>query len=178
MGKALKICCLGSSNQPALAGRMPGKRRVRGFTAVELMVTVAIVIITVAMAIPLIQNANKTLRLRSSVASLTGVMQQARYQAISHGFQYQLILNKAASTYQLQSNACINPAPACWANVGGAVPLSGSSAAATISADTTLLFSPSGLVQATTGAQTFTLTYSGSAEVFTVTNYGKITVAP
>ena len=178
MGKALKISSLGQANQPLLAARMPGNRRVRGFTVVELMVTVAIVIITVAMAIPLVQNATRTFRLRSAVASLTGAIQQARYQAISHGFQYQLILDSAASTYQLQSNACVNPAPACWANVGGAVPLSGSSVNATINANTTLLFSPSGLVQATTGAQTFTLTYSGSPEVFTVTNYGKITVTP
>lgn len=178
MGKALKICSLGSANQPALASRLARTGRVRGFTAIELMVTVAIVIITVAMAIPLVQNATKTFKLRSAVASLTGAIQGARYQAISHGYQYQLILSSVASTYQLQSNPCLPPLAACWGNVGHAVPLSGSSAAATISADTTLVFHPSGLVQATTGAQTFTLTYSGSPEVFTVTNYGKITVTP
>ena len=180
MGKALKICSLGSANQPALAGRQ-GTGRARGFTAVELMVTVAIVIITVAMAIPLVQNATRTFKLRSAVASVTGAIQGARYQAISHGYQYQLILSSVTSTYQLQSNPCSPqppPAAPCWGNVGHAVPLSGSAAAATINADTTLVFHPSGLVQAATGAQTFTLTYSGTPEVFTVTNYGKVTVTP
>src|SRR5215467_8091414 len=150
MGKALKICSLGSANQPALARGLPRIRPVRGFTVVELMVTVAIIIITVAMAIPLIQNATRTFRLRSAVAPVTGAIQGARYQAISHGYEYRLILNSAASTYQLQSNPCLAPAAACWGNVGGAVPLSGSSVAATINADTTLDFHASGLVQATT----------------------------
>lgn len=181
MGKALKICSPGSTKQPALPGRLARTWRERGFTAVELLVTVAIVIITVAMAIPLIQNATNTFRLRSAVASLTGVIQQARYQAISHGYSYQLIMNSATSTYQLQSNPCSPqppPAAACWGNVGGTVPLSGSSVNATLSANTTLVFHPSGLVQATTGTQNFTLTYSGSPEAFTVTNYGKVTVTP
>src|ERR1700746_2717292 len=111
MGKTLKICSLGSANQPALARRLLRKRPARGFTAVELMVTVAIIIITVAMAIPLIQNATRTFRLRSAVASLNGAIQQARYQAISHGYEYRLILSSVTSTYQMQSNPCIPPGP-------------------------------------------------------------------
>ncbi|HEY6248638.1 MAG TPA: hypothetical protein VI685_01690 [Candidatus Angelobacter sp.] len=176
MGKILKNYRLEADNRSALVKR--ASARALGYTVVELVVTVAIVIIATAIAIPLVRNAGKTLSIRSAVVSVSGAIQSARYQAISHGYQYQLVLNKAASTYQFQSNPCLPPTAPCWANVGGTVPLSGSSVAATINADTTLLFHPSGLVQATTGAQTFILTYAGSPETFTVTNYGKITVTP
>ena|SRR5579864_3263219 len=171
MGKTFKNYSLEAGNRSALA-RVSA--RARGYTLMELMITVAIIIIGTSIAIPLVQNASKTLKLRSAVVSLSGAIQSARYQAISHGYQYQLVMSAAASTYQLQGN----PTGAAWANVGGAIPLSGSSVAAKINADTTLLFHPSGLVQATTGAQTFTLTFASSTETFTVTNYGKITVTP
>lgn len=172
MGKFLKNCSFGVGNRAAVGE--PKTAKARGYTIIELMVTVAIVIIAVSIAIPLVQHATNTFKLRSAVASLTGAIQGARFQAISHGYQYQLVLNKAASTYQLQSN----PTGAAWGNVGGAIPLSGSSVAATLNQDTTLLFHPSGLVQATTGAQVFNLTFAGSQEQFSVTNYGKIVVTP
>lgn len=172
MGKTLKQWELDRVKRSASIPR--ALARVRGYTVIELMVTVGIIIIAVSMAIPLIRNASKTFQLRSAVVSLTGAIQGARYQAISHGYQYQLVLSSAASTYQLQSN----PTGAAWNNVGGVIPLSGSSVAATINTDTTLVFHPSGLVQATKGAQTFILTYAGSPETFTVSNYGKITVTP
>lgn len=176
MGKTLKNCCLDTGSRTASVPRVSA--RVRGYTVIELMVTVGIIIVACSMAIPLIRNATRTFNLRSAVVSLSGAIQSSRYQAISNGYQFQLIMNKAASTYQLQSNPCNAPAAPCWANVHGTVPLSGSSVQATLGADTTLLFHPSGLVQATNGAQTFTLTYLGTVETFTVTNYGKITVTP
>lgn len=176
MGKTVKNYSLAADNRFAFVKR--ASARTHGYTVIELIVTVTIIIIAVAIAIPLIKNAGNTVRLRSAVVSLSGAVQTARYQAISQGVQYQLILNKAASTYQMKSNPCLPQGATCWGNVGGTVPLSGSSVAATINQDTTLVFSPSGLVQATTGAQTFTLTYANTPETFTVTNYGKVTVTP
>jgi|SRR5215469_8193196 len=172
MGKTFTNCSPGRDNWPPLGEQKTATAR--GYTLLELMITVAIVIVAVSIAIPLVQHATNTFKLRSAVVSVSGAIQGARYQAISHGYQYQLVLSKAASTYQLQSN----PTGAAWGNVGAAIPLSGSSVAATINQDTTLVFHASGLVQATTGAQTFTLTFAGAPETFTVTNYGKITVTP
>jgi len=176
MGKTVENYNLEAGNRSALVRR--ASARAQGYTLIELIVTVTIIIIAVAIAIPQIKNAGNTVRLRSAVVSLSGAIQSARYQAISQGVQYQLVLSKAASTYQFKSNPCFPQGATCWGNVGGTVPLSGSSVAATLSADTTLVFNPSGLVQATTGAQTFILTYANTPETFTVTNYGKVTVTP
>src|SRR5262249_7362060 len=135
MGKTVKNCSVPLS-RPVLSGRAP--IRVRGFTAVELMVVLTIIILGSVIAVPLVQNASRTYRVRSAVVSLTGAIQATRYQAISNGFQYRLAMSKANSNYQVQQNPCLPPAAACWANVGGTIPLSGSSVPATINQDTVL----------------------------------------
>ena len=175
MGKTVKNRSV-APGRPVLNGQ--AAIRVRGFTAVELMVVLTIIIVGSVIAVPLVQNASRFYRIRSAVVSLTGAIQATRYQAISNGYQYRIALSKANSNYQVQQNPCFPPAAACWANVGGTVPLSGSSVPATIDQDTVLLFHPSGQVQATTGAQNMTVTYAGVPEVITVSNYGNINVSP
>jgi len=44
--------------------------------------------------------------------------------------------------------------------------------------NTTLQFKPSGLVTATTGAMTMTLTYGPNTKTITVSNYGNVNVTP
>jgi hypothetical protein len=48
----------------------------------------------------------------------------------------------------------------------------------TVSATTTLTFSPNGTVALVAGSQTITFTYLGLTETVTVTNYGSVTVTP
>src|SRR5215468_7408060 len=175
MGKTVKNRSV-APGRPVLNGQ--AAIGVRGFTAVELMVVLTIIIVGSVIAVPLVQNASRFYRIRSAVVSLTGAIQATRYQAISNGYQYRIALSKANSNYQVQQNPCFPPAAACWANVGGTVPLSGSSVPATIDQDTVLLFHPSGQVQATSGAQNMTLTYAGVPEVITVSNYGNVNVSP
>ena len=175
MGKTVRNRTVGPG-RPVLNGQ--AAIRQGGFTAVELMVVLAIIIIGSLIAVPLVQNASRTYMIRSAVVSLTGAIQATRYQAISNGVQYRLAMSKANSNFQVQQNPCLPPAAACWANVGGTVPLSGSSVQATINQDTVLLFHPSGQVQATTGAQNMTVTYAGIPEVITVSNYGNVNVSP
>src|SRR5215467_2073606 len=175
MGKTVKNCSV-THSRPILSGQ--AATRVRGYTVIELMVVLAIVIVGSVIAVPLVQNASRFYKIRSAVVSLTGAIQATRYQAISNGFQYRLGLSKANSNFQVQQNPCMPPAAACWANVGGTVPLSGSSVPATINQDTVLLFNPSVQVRPPTRAQTMTLTYAGVPEVITVSNYGNINVSP
>ena len=151
--------------------------RSRGFTLIELLVTIAIIIIILAIAVPQMQNASRAYQMRSAVASVTGALQAARYQAISNGFPYRVAMNKANTNYQVWSNPCGNTNP-CWGKVGGVVPLSGSSITPTLSQDTSLDFHPSGQVQASTGTTTFTITYRGTTETIAISNYGNITVTP
>lgn len=157
------------------------KRSVKGFTLLELIFTLLIAVLMTAMAVPLIGNVMGTYRLHSAVASVTGLIQSARFQAISSGYAYQVALNKAASTSQVQSdpnrtgtytNYCSAGAIAC------AIPLSGSGIPIVLGADTTLQFRPSGIVTATAGTTTLTLTYGGNTETITVSSYGNVKVTP
>jgi prepilin-type N-terminal cleavage/methylation domain-containing protein len=154
---------------------------VRGFTLLEMVLVVAIVVVATAIAIPLVTNVLAVYRMRSAVSSVTGLIQSARYQAISSGYAYQIVLNKAASTYQVQSdpnrtgtftNYCIPAAANC------PVPLSSSGIVAVLGADTTLQFRPSGIVSAIVGSTTLTLTYGNKVETITVSSYGNIKVTP
>lgn len=157
-------------------------RNVQGFTLLELLFTVAVVILMTTMAVPLVSNVMGTFRLRSAVSSVTGVIQAARYQAISSGYAYQVVLSKAGSTFQVQSNPswptgtftnyCVPTAVSC------AVPLSNSAIPVVLGADTTLQFRPSGMVTATAGSTTLTLAYGDKSQTITVSTYGNIKVTP
>lgn len=150
-------------------------RRSRGFSLLEMVIVVAICLIVAAIAVPTINSVMTTYRLRAAVSSVTGAIQTTRYQAISSGYAYQIVLSKTNSTFQVQSdpNRTGN-----FANVGNAIPLASSSIPVVLGADTTLQFRPSGLVQAAVGATTLTLTYGGNTETITVSNYGNVKVTP
>lgn len=159
----------------------PRRRRTLGFSLIEMVLVVAILLITVVIALPLLNNIMSTYRLRSAVSAVTGFIQSARYQALSSGYGYQVVLNKAASTIQIQSdpnrtntytNLCVPAAASC------PIPLSGSGILVVLGADTTLQFRPSGIVTATAGSTTLTLAYGGKIETITVSSYGNVKVTP
>jgi Tfp pilus assembly protein FimT len=149
----------------------------------EMAIAVLVVLVGTVIAVPLINNVIGAYRLRSAVSSVTGLIQTARYQAISSGYAYQVVFNKAASTFQVQSdsgwpavttftNYCVPAALSC------PVPLSNSGVPAVLGADATLQFRPSGIVTATVGSTTLTVTYGGKTETITVSSYGNIKVTP
>lgn len=152
-----------------------GHLSIRGFTLVEMVFVIAIAMIVVTMSLPIINSVMTTYRLRSAVASITGAIQTTRYQAISSGYPFQLVLSTTSSTFQVQSDPGLS---GTYANVGSAVPLANSAIPVVLGADTTLRFRPSGLVAATTGSTTLTLAYHGKTETITVSNYGNIKVTP
>ena len=170
------MICMQSASGRHLPGCRPS-RSSRGFTTIELVVTIAIGLTVAAIAIPGVFSAVRYFQFRSAVASLTGAIQAARYQAIFKGCPYQLAINMAAYNYQVSAQAS-TPAGCngVFAPVGGVVPLSGSGI--TLGADTTLQFRPGGSVQAIVGAQTLTLNSHGNVETITVSNYGNVTVSP
>lgn len=148
----------------------------RGFSLIELLVTMAIILIATAIAIPLVGNAVAQYRLKSAVVSATGAIQTSRYRAIASGYPYRVVFNSTTLIYQVQSDPGSN---GTWGNVGGAVPLSTATPIKmTLNQDTTLNFKPNGAVTATTGTMSLTLTLNGSPEAITVSNYGSINVAP
>src|ERR1700674_8593 len=57
-------------------------RRQRGFSIIEMVVVVAIVLIVTATSIPLVNSSIKFYQLQSAVASVTGVIRSTRFQAV------------------------------------------------------------------------------------------------
>jgi prepilin-type N-terminal cleavage/methylation domain-containing protein len=156
----------------------------RGHTLVELVVVVAIILIVTAIAIPQIGSTMDYLRFRGAISSVRGAIQSTHYLAISQGFRYRLAFTKATSSYQVTYESDPANKPGTYVSVPGAagnvVAWNGAwNKKATISADTTLQFNPSGSVNATTGALTFTLAYLNQpTETFTISTYGRVSVTP
>ena len=151
--------------------------RPAGFSMIELMVTLAIILIVTAMAIPLVGSAVAQFKMNGAVQSVTGIIQATRYRAISSGYPYRVQFNSAALTYQVLSDpnslGVFNP-------VNGAppVPIATASFTPVMNADITLQFRPNGIVSATTGALPMTLTLKNNVKTINVGTYGNINVTP
>jgi prepilin-type N-terminal cleavage/methylation domain-containing protein len=153
-----------------------------GFTLIEILFTIMIALILTAMAIPLLQSVLTGYRLNGAVSSMTGAIQSTRYQAIFNGYPFQLVIDKAAMTYQVKSdptrggaftNYCVPAAASC------PVPLAGSGTQVAIGANTTITFSPGGSVGSTTAAGGMTqivVTYKTKQETINVSSYGNTKV--
>jgi type IV fimbrial biogenesis protein FimT len=148
------------------------KNRATGFTMMEAALTVAIVGILLAFGIPSIFSTVKIFTLTAAADSITWSIQTTRYQAIMHGYSFQLTLNAANNTYQVASQPT---GSGSFINVGTAIPISGSPVV--IGAGTVLQFKGNGSVAATVGnSQIITVSYVGRTKTITVTNYGSISV--
>jgi general secretion pathway protein H len=156
----------GHSKKTRLAGAA-------GFSLIEIMIVLFIGIVLVAIAIPEVQSVIYNYRLRGAVAMSTWAIQSTRYQALMEGYPFQVALNAANASYQVQSSPLNN---GVYSNVGTPLPLSGSPVV--LNANTTLQFRPNGSVTAPVGGFNFTITYQGVCQKVTVTNYGNVTITP
>jgi type IV fimbrial biogenesis protein FimT len=150
----------------------------RGFTAVELLITMAVGIVLAAFAVPLLQNGMNFFRVRAAATSVSGAIQSTRFQAIFHGCPYEIVFNMPAMTYQVAAQQT-TPAgcAAAFTNLGPAIPIPNGSSV-TLNENVTFQFRPGGLTQTTQGVPTLVLDWRGSKETITVSTYGNITVTP
>lgn len=65
-------------------------RSLRGFSIVELLIVIAIILIISAIAFPKIQAATEGLKLRGTITDINGLMQQLRMQAVRANKSYTL----------------------------------------------------------------------------------------
>lgn len=79
-------------------------RKNSGFTLVELMVTIAIIAIVSAIAIPGYMSWLPNYRLRSAVLDLEGNIQQTRLQAIKHNQTWAVLFDQPNDIYYVCSN--------------------------------------------------------------------------
>ena len=142
----------------------------RGFTMIELVIVLAVGSILTAMAIPQVKSGIYNYRLNSAVAMAKWAIQSTRFQALMKGYPYQVVFTASSVNYQIQSL----PSGTTYSNVGNTVPLA--AWPMTFSQNTTINFKPNGMVTATVGSNSFTITYQGTTKTITVSNYGNVAV--
>ena len=160
------------------ASVLPIRRRVRGFTLLELCMTMGVVVVMTAIAVPVVKSSLNAYRLSSGVSSVTAAVQTTRYKAIQFGYPFQIVFTAATSNYQILSDPTDTGA---FANVGN--PVVFTTVPNMMNAITTFTFRPGGAVQSPpalgNGNTIMTLTYSNAIpEVITVSAYGRINVVP
>ena len=143
----------------------------RGFTLIELVISMVVAVVLTSIAIPLVNNLQSQYRMRAAVSSVSGIISSARYRAIYQGYPSAVAFSQAAGTYQLSEKI---PPATTFTNVGTAVPFQ--VAGMSIDQDNTFTFSPSGVVNSSVGALAVKLTYKGKTDTITVSSYGNIKV--
>lgn len=144
-----------------------------GFTVLELVFVVAIGMVMTTISVPMTKTALKAYHLSQAVTAVTGAIHRTRYQAIMHGYHYNIGFDQSAQSYQVANKV---PPAAVFSNVGTAVPW-GPAGDVTISPSTTLEFLPGGTVKATTGSMSFSVTNGTTTKTITVSGVGNVTVS-
>lgn len=140
--------------------------------------TMGIVVVMTAIAVPVVMSSLNAYKLSSAVSSVTGAVQTTRYRAIQTGYPFQIVFTTATSRYQILSDPTDTGA---FANVGN--PVVFSAVPNMLNQNTTLTLRPGGAVQSpqalANGNTPMTLTYSNAIpELITVSAYGRINVTP
>ncbi len=151
------------------------RRATAGFSLIEALVVVSIICVLAAIAIPMSLNGMKTYRLSAAVASATGAIQTTRYQAIMHGYWYQITFTPATNSYQV--NSMVPPATT-YSAVLTAVPIS-RPGDVTISRTVTYQFKADGTVTETSTPpnMVFSIANSvGRSNTITVSRVGNVSV--
>jgi prepilin-type N-terminal cleavage/methylation domain-containing protein len=154
-----------------LMKRSTRTRAIAGFSMLELIMVLSVGSILTVIAIPQVRFGVYRYRLQGAVASAVWAIQSTRYQALMKGYAYQVVFNKDANNYQIQSA----PDNVNFSNVGSTVPLSANPTV--LSANTTLRCRPNGLVTNQVGQLNFTVTYQGMCQKVSVSNYANITLS-
>jgi type IV fimbrial biogenesis protein FimT len=119
----------------ALSSRAPIRRRHPGFTIVELMITLTIAVVLIAIAVPSFRSITLSSRLTTTANDVVGAINTARMEAIKRNTNTQLCSNAAAS------NGSDALGTACGTSVGAVVVLV-DGAATQIHAGTTGITTP------------------------------------
>jgi type II secretory pathway pseudopilin PulG len=157
------------------------RRTSAGFSTLELLVVVAIGIVTTAIAIPMVQNSLRYYALREATSAVTGAIQANRYNAIFHGCQYQVVFTAATNSYTVATTADPAGGGSCLTALGtpsAAVPLPGTTQGVSLGGNYTLVFYASGKVTAPASMTLSIPSTSFTPETITVSNYGSVNVTP
>ena len=155
-----------------------------GFSILELLFVVAVVLVMSGIAIPAGRSAMKSYQLDAASDSASGAIQGARYQSIMHGYLYQLDFDSTTNQFQLLNEV---PPATSFSSVASAVPISGSLVTMGVGTANSgsighliLQFKPNGSVSVVSGQTmpaSLTIAYNGTTKHLTVSNYGSVSVS-
>jgi prepilin-type N-terminal cleavage/methylation domain-containing protein len=151
-----------------------------GFSLIEMLVTIAIILVMLAISLPFVGGNRRSYHLSQATTAVSGAIQATRYQAIMTGCSYNITFTAATTTYQVQRQDLTGTPLACpvneaFSDVGKATPWAFSKDVS-MSPTTTLQFSPNGTVVATAGATTFALSNGYTTNTITVSGVGNVKV--
>ena len=151
------------------------RRKSKGFSLLEMLITVTIVSTLATIGTPQLMNAMKGYRLASAVAAATRAIQSTHYLAIMHGYPYQLTFDASSGTYQVASEP---PGATGFVPVppGTPTPIAGSHDE-TINQTTVMQFNSNGtMTSGLAGNAVFTITNGVTTEQITVSGVGYVSV--
>jgi len=160
-----------------------GKMATAGYSMLEALLAVAVGLILVALAIPGARSAIASYELDAAVDNAVGAIQGPRYQAIMHGYPYQVDFNSTTKTIQISSEI---PPATTFSATGNALPISAEAVTLGVGTPNSssaghliLQFKGNGSVSISSG-QTMpailTITYNRVTKTLTVSNYGSVSV--
>lgn len=161
-----------------------------GFTLMELVVVLAIILVITAIALPQVVTILAMTSMNSAVNAATGAIAAARSQSMSEGEPFKIVFSAASLSYSVSRCAtCTSatlPADEIYTAVANktSIPLAPNANLA-LSADQTLYLRPGGAVQTTVGTTncsawptlTLTNTQVQRTKTITIGCYGQITVS-
>lgn len=160
------------------AGRPKSRTLSAGFSLIETLVTIAIILVVLAISLPMLSSTRRFYHLSQAATAVTGAIQAARYNAIMTGCPYSITFTSTTTTYQLQTRVLTGTPPACagaWTNFGAPTPWAFSQDVS-MNPTTTLKFTPNGMVVATAGSTTFTLSNGFTTNTISVSGVGNVKV--
>ena len=141
-----------------------------GFSLIEMLIVIAIAMVLAGIAIPIFGNAMNSYRESAAVSAVTSAIQATRYQAIMHGYPYELVFTSTGLTYQIFNE--VPPATSFSLVTPG------------VGSATTPLPSAGGIVMTglvgctTTNSLTNCTTMTGTTITYTFAANGTVTVSP
>lgn len=142
----------------------------KGFTMLELVVVVTLVVALAAFTVPVVQSTLQNMRLRNAAVSVAMAIQATRFQAIRSGYPFAIEFDPDTNTYQVYQRPT---GTAGFAALGGPVPL----ASGGILKDRTRLeFLPNGMVDATVGSLVLTVSHGSDTKSVVVSRAGRVQI--
>ena len=146
-----------------------------GFSLIELLIVIAISIVLAGIAIPVFTSAIKSYDQTATVSAATGAIESTRFQAIMHGYPYQLVFTSSTLSYQTFNEV---PPAATFSAVGAAIPLPAAGGVALNGAATfTYTFFANGIVTVTAGQPNMQIANSVRSNTITVSGVGNVSTS-